>query len=156
MPAIKHLLLATDGSSGALKAAAFAGDLARALSAEVTILIVHNQIQLMPYGWGAGEWPLVAPEPTIAFDEMRLDREKYALEHELNDSVGALGESPAEPHIVQIWGHAAEEICRYALDHDVNLIIIGSRGRSDFARLLLGSISSQVASHATCPVTIVH
>ncbi|HEY3077355.1 MAG TPA: universal stress protein [Burkholderiales bacterium] len=52
-------------------------------------------------------------------------------------------------------GHPAEQIIYDADRHGVDLIVVGDRGRSKFARLLLGSTSKQVAEHAGRPVLLV-
>lgn len=52
-------------------------------------------------------------------------------------------------------GHPAEQIIYDADRHDVDLIVIGHRGRSKFARLLLGSISKVVTQYANREVLVV-
>jgi nucleotide-binding universal stress UspA family protein len=47
------------------------------------------------------------------------------------------------------------EIVDYAADHKVDLIVIGTRGRSGFKKLLLGSVASGVVNYAHCPVMVV-
>ena len=46
-------------------------------------------------------------------------------------------------------------IVEYAEQTNIDLIIIGTRGRSGFKRMLLGSVASGVVTYATCPVMVV-
>ncbi len=52
-----------------------------------------------------------------------------------------------------VEGHAGSALLEQA--KGAVLIVVGSRGRSDFAGILLGSVSHQVLHHASCPVTVV-
>jgi nucleotide-binding universal stress UspA family protein len=46
-------------------------------------------------------------------------------------------------------------ILNYAESENVDLIVIGTRGRSGITRMLLGSVASEVVTYATCPVMVV-
>ena len=48
-----------------------------------------------------------------------------------------------------------EVLVSYAESHNVDLIIMGSRGLGGFKKLLLGSVTSGVSQHSKCPVLIV-
>ena len=52
-------------------------------------------------------------------------------------------------------GKAARTIVRYADEHEVDRIVIGSHGRSGVSRILLGSVAETVVRRAPCPVTVV-
>jgi nucleotide-binding universal stress UspA family protein len=54
----------------------------------------------------------------------------------------------------QIEGAAAEVLIRES--RDAQMLIVGSRGHGGFAGLLLGSVSSACAEHATCAVLVLH
>ena len=67
----------------------------------------------------------------------------------------AAGEIGGAPEItVNIGtGDAAEELIKASQDAD--MLVVGSRGGGGFARLLMGSVSSQVVHHALCPVVVI-
>ncbi|HLR63560.1 MAG TPA: universal stress protein [Lentibacillus sp.] len=46
-------------------------------------------------------------------------------------------------------------ICEYAENHDVDLIIVGSRGLGNVKQVFLGSVSNRVLQQANCPVLII-
>ena len=54
-----------------------------------------------------------------------------------------------------IFGYAARNIMEDAIDHDVDVIVMGSRGRSDLAGLVLGSTAHKVIHLTDRPVLIV-
>jgi nucleotide-binding universal stress UspA family protein len=56
----------------------------------------------------------------------------------------------------QPFGSAASEICRTAREEQVDLILMGRRGRSGLKEALLGSVSNYVMHHAPCTVMISH
>jgi nucleotide-binding universal stress UspA family protein len=51
--------------------------------------------------------------------------------------------------------NTAGGIVDYAEDKDVDLIVVGTRGKSGFKKLLLGSVASGVVTYAHCPVMVV-
>ncbi len=53
-------------------------------------------------------------------------------------------------------GSPARAILDVALEEDVDLIVIGSSGKSGFDKFILGSVSDKVVNSAKCPVLVVH
>jgi nucleotide-binding universal stress UspA family protein len=58
-------------------------------------------------------------------------------------------------HFEVAVGHPAEQIIYHADRNNVDLIVVGDRGRSKFVRLLLGSVSKQVVQYAGRAVLVV-
>jgi nucleotide-binding universal stress UspA family protein len=153
--AARHILVATDGSETAFKAAKFAGDLARALGATVSIAIVHDEQGVIPDAWNLVGLQTSDGKPLASTEAVRQRVEDHALTTELAKTAEAAGELKNAPKLLNLWGHAADRLCEYAQQHAVDLIVIGSHGRSGIKRAILGSVSHAVANAAPCAVTIV-
>ena len=52
-------------------------------------------------------------------------------------------------------GEPAREIVAYAVDEDVDHVVLGSHGRDGLSRLILGSVSERVVRRSPVPVTVV-
>ncbi|MDW3627272.1 MAG: universal stress protein [Nitrososphaeraceae archaeon] len=46
------------------------------------------------------------------------------------------------------------EILQYAEQNSINLIVIGTKGKSGFKKLLLGSIASDIVTYSNCPILV--
>ena len=151
---LTHILVPTDGSECSLKAATFAGDLARQVNAKVTILVVHDARSIVAEAWNTAAGAAEPESETGAEAEARSSLEKYAELNELAETRNALGEIPGELELAQIWGHPVSEICDFAENKGADLIVMGSHGRSGLKGVLLGSVSHAVVNRANCAVTI--
>jgi nucleotide-binding universal stress UspA family protein len=134
-----RILLPTDGSEGTNRAVRQAIDLAAETGAELHVLFV---VEDMPY----------APEMMDEQVEMRL-REigQKAVEdiRERADETGVDVESVVED------GTPHQAILNYADSEDIDLIVMGTHGRSGLDRYLLGSVTERIVRSSDVPVLTV-
>jgi nucleotide-binding universal stress UspA family protein len=135
----KSLLVAVDHSEITERVLGAARELASLTNGEVWVLHLRER-EVMPR---AG---LVATESR---DEAQAEVDA-AVDELTKAGVTAHGEVRNT-----IYGHAAGEIIDDAKEHDVDVIIMGSRGRGDLAGLLLGSTAHKVIHLADRPVLVV-
>ena len=142
----QRILLASDASPGAQKAASVAFALAKLLEASLTVLNVFK-----PSGWFASTDS--HPDPGIVVQEAHERNKRYMAAEE---SVQAMAQETGAPYILhQERGHPAEVIVQYADLGKFDLIVLGNRGLGTFRSLLLGSVSDGVLHHAHSSVLIV-
>ena len=135
----RKILVAYDGSDASKKAFDAACGLALQHHAELFVLTV-------------------ARPPDVADDvetEAVIENSRRFHRRMLAELKSPLAARKVKAHLEVAVGHPAEQIIYHADKHAVDVIVVGDRGRSNFARLLLGSTSKQVTEHAGRPVLVV-
>jgi nucleotide-binding universal stress UspA family protein len=146
---ISKILVPTDGSKAAQKAARYAVDLAKQLKASVIVLSVIDKRSFIGQTVPAAETARHVIEPIE--DYLREAAEGYAGEiKKLCEKNGVQSKT------VITAGHPVEEIVKEAKKSKADLIVMGSHGRSALAAAVLGSIAYGVIHKDTSiPILIV-
>lgn len=141
----KHVLLATDFSDISKVAAQQAIDLAEHYGARLTILhIVEHFPEHLPHYHMIGE--------DMDPEEFLIDR----AEKDLQALCTELGEDLVAQE-VRLTRHSAKaEIVDFAKHHNIDLVVLGARGRRNLLDMLSGSTATGVARAAPCDVFVVN
>ncbi len=137
------ILLPTDGSKDALEAAKFLSRLPHGEPFELSVVTVIAHPELHPADT-SGSWP------SEYWDQLNRSAQ------ETLDQITPMFEG-ADVTLTQkiLVGHAAHQIVKEAGDSDADLIVLGAKGHTAIGRILLGSVSDDVATHAACSVLVV-
>ena len=147
---IKRVLLPTDGSECAGRAANVAIEIARKFEAELEVLCVIGVPATAVAKAGVSYGHEVALKEY--FDSAHKEADKIV------DKVIRLAEAKDVKATRLVRDYAVsvvEAILEEATKSDVDLIVLGTRGLTRFKKLLIGSVSSGVVNHAYCSVLIV-
>jgi nucleotide-binding universal stress UspA family protein len=138
------ITLGLDGSDHSQQALTWAVKEAGIRHAPLTVLAVHEV--------AGNHW--TGNPMTFPADQPETEKIRQAAEEAAQKAVSQVGgPGPASVTVRAVSGLAAQELINASADAD--LIVVGSRGGGGFAKLMLGSVSHQVVSHASCPVVII-
>lgn len=140
----KKILIATDGSEYADRARLSGIDIAKKLGATVYAVCVvpTHPSSSMPIGSRMMRWE-------VPFKVMMEEATKA-----VEQIADACSSSGVEVETVILEGHPAEEIIKFAEDSNMDLIVMGSLGKTGLTRLLLGSVAEEVLRHSKVDVMV--
>lgn len=140
---VQEVIVAVDGTKGSIAAAQAAARLADAMDASLTLLYVFP---LLPHELGG-----VMHLTTEDFERMR----DTAAREVFDKVVPALEGEAKKGNQVTLVGDPPAEILAYLDNRQDVLAVVGRRGQSTIASLLLGSVSDKVVRYTHTPVTVV-
>ena len=150
---ISRILVAVDGSVESMAAATHAITIARNYDAELfTLTIINTQPWFHSstlYGW--------ADDQTMkkVYAKDRNESQRWANQIIDNAKVNGIKVSTKILMVPTTSSSTPAAIVTYAEQNNIDIIVMGTRGRSGFKKMLLGSTALGVLTYAHCPVMIV-
>ena len=150
---LSKVLVAIDGSPASFDAADYAIMLAKQHNSQLFLLHVLHPVE---YYSSLQFFDVKQPQDS----SMLIEQAKNEANKWFDDIKQKTGETTSEKQIkletrIIISTKTVDSILDYAEDKGVDLIVIGTRGRSGIKKMLLGSTASGVVTYSHCPVTIV-
>jgi nucleotide-binding universal stress UspA family protein len=142
---IKRILVPLDGSDSSFQAASYAVKLAKMANAE--IIFMHAVVN-PPYV----EYKTAGLVIMHYIDEAKRHAEMWYTN--TGNEASKEGVKFSTETVLDV-ASVADTIVNYADNKNVDLIVIGTKGRTGIKRFLLGSVASGVVAHAKCSVLVV-
>jgi nucleotide-binding universal stress UspA family protein len=156
------ILVAIDGSEISMKAAVYAISIANrkgneAGSVQLIGLTIIDLTKLSSsfFATASGYYGALEIEEKRKEAQQWLDKVKKLAVEENNNNNGVNNIQFKSEIIEDPISKVGSVIVDYAERENVDLIVIGTRGRTGFKKMLLGSVASDVVTYAHCPVLVV-
>ena len=147
---IRKILVTIDGSKNSKRAADYAISLAEKYNAQLIILyVLYSEL-----GFAYSNLLGVTTPKAIkdAIETQKDDVQKWF--NEIKDKLKNTNVHVTDKIILSA-SSIVGEIVGFADKEKVDMIILGTRGRTGFKKLLLGSVAEGVVTHSSCPVMVV-
>jgi nucleotide-binding universal stress UspA family protein len=138
----RNIVIATDGSANSQRAISYGIWIAKLSGAAVHVIHVVDTPSLISEVWTAGK--------DMIYEMMISDGKKI-----LSKAKKIIEDSGVEVKDVLLEGHPAEEIIKFAENNNMDLIVMGTLGKTGIERFLMGSVSEKVVRHSKVPVMVV-
>jgi nucleotide-binding universal stress UspA family protein len=142
---IRHILVPTDFSKHSQNALTYAVAFAEKFGAELHLLYVVQDLSLFVPDPVAGGPPFPPPVEQITA-AVRTSLDRLIEENQLR-------RFPVHAEVRE--GAPFQEIIVYAREKQIDLIVMGTHGRTGLAHVLMGSVTERVVRKAPCPVLTV-
>ncbi|HET7344577.1 MAG TPA: universal stress protein [Nitrososphaeraceae archaeon] len=148
-----RILAAVDGSEQSMKAAEYAIEIAKENNAQLTALSVLDISKPRHLS------STFITAPTYGMRE--LEEERKEAQQWLDKIANMVSEKGNNNNNINFKSQIEKSlsvegtIVDYAEQENIDLIVVGTRGRSGFTKLLLGSVASKVVTYAKCPVLVI-
>lgn len=158
------ILVGIDGSRPSIDAVDYAITLAQKTNAELTALYVESTPVRDDYTTDTPEDQIPEIVKDIVYKAKRESQPWFdEISEKVRTSVTAKeSTSGTTGNIIKLKNHVIVtplsvigKIVEYAEHENIDLLVVGTRGRSGFKKLLLGSVASGIVTHAHCPVMVV-
>jgi nucleotide-binding universal stress UspA family protein len=142
---IKKILVPIDGSECSLNAAKYGIKIAKDENAQLFCIHVIGSV---PYGYASSP-------PAIDQYFKDLEEKVQSWFDKVRDMAKNEGVPELKTEIFTDVKSILASIIDYATNKDIDLIVIGTKGRTGLKRFLMGSVANGVVQHAHCPVLLV-
>ena len=150
-PLFSKILVPIDGSEPSFHAARIASNIADKFQSEIIVLYVVVSPSKSEYANLTG---LVTPKQIDMIIENAKKESKNWFKR-IEDMVKEENSNiKISPKVILTGVAVYGEVIQYAQQESIDLIVIGTRGRSGIKKLLLGSTASGVVTYANCPVLV--
>ena len=139
-----RVVVAVDGSDYSMKAADYAVNLAKNTGAEIialNIIDISSIFRILPPATKKELVDIGKQEARRMFQDVEEMATKRGVE--------------IKTEIIETSESVVDAMIRYAEEKKIDLIVVGTKGKSGMTKALLGSVASKIVTYSPCPVLVV-